>query len=86
MIINNITLIVIHRYRKRLDDIMQAMQRPYIDLQELSNNMIQQDNSIQKDIYSTNYNDDDLAVLCDALRKQREGLEHLTEILRLESR
>ena len=64
---------------------MQAMQGPYIRMQELSNNMMiqqQQDNTIQKDNYSTSYNEDDIIVLCEALSKQREGLEHLTEILK----
>lgn len=35
-----------------------------------------------KDIYSSNYSEADLEALCDALRRQREGLEHITEILK----
>jgi len=67
------------KYRARLNDILAAMKSPYLEIQELANNVAQQE--FPQDVYSDAPSEADLEALYDALRRQREGLEYITDIL-----
>jgi len=67
------------RYRARLNQILAAMKTPYLEIQELSDNLVQQEHA--SDVYADVPREQDLESLYDALKRQREGLEYITEIL-----
>jgi len=68
------------RYRALLNQILGAMKAPYLQIQELSNTAAQQD--MPQDVYAdASYDAQEMEALYDALRRQREGLEYVTEIL-----
>jgi hypothetical protein len=55
------------------------MKTPYLEIQELSDNLVQQEHA--SDVYADVPREQDLESLYDALKRQREGLEYITEIL-----
>ncbi len=116
-----------NRYRARLNEILAAMKSPYLEIQELANNVVrvlsivaayistlhemrfsdldsnfhiqirvflslihtydhpfqppQAQQEFPQDVYSDAPSEADLEALYDALRRQREGLEYITDIL-----
>lgn len=93
-----------------LQRILAAMKGPYLEIQELSNNVVsivaadhlcipcrisyvdrcfymklllfpQHQQEAPQDVYALVFDESELESLYDALRRQREGLEYITEIL-----
>ena len=67
------------RYRERLGKLSAGMRVPHTDLQELTAMGGQQDRPA--DVYSDFISEEDVDAICRVLRKQRDGLQHLTDIL-----
>lgn len=72
------------RYRDNLERLCLALQSPSQKLQEIMTLKSQQER--QSDSYADKVSQEDLDRLYDLLDKQREGLEHLTDIITKDSR
>lgn len=58
---------------------MAALQFPHSKLQELS--LIGSKEDRPQDVFSDSMSEEDVEAMCSVLRKQRDGLQHLTDIL-----
>ena len=58
---------------------MVALQFPYSKLQELS--VIGSQRERPHDVFSDSMSEKDVEAMCSVLKKQRDGLQHLTDIL-----
>ena len=67
------------RYRERLQRLLVALRGPHAKLQELSAIGSQQDRP--SEVYTDTISSDDVEAICSVLKKQRDGLQHLTDIL-----
>ena len=72
---------VYFRYRERLGKLSAGMRLPHTDLQELTAMGGQQERPA--DVYSDFISEEDVDAICKVLKKQRDGLQHLTDILTL---
>eukprot|EP01035_Chromulina_nebulosa_P031183 gene31183-41551_t len=73
------------RFKERLEALLVRMHEPVRQLLALNSSVALQEQQ-QRDCYGDLQNSEDLDFLCGALQKQREGLEYLTEMLRIDIR
>ena len=72
------------RYRERLEYMLAAMHQPHTKLQEIL--VLQSQQSRPNDVYSDTMADEDIEAMCRILKQQRDGLQHLTDILTKDTR
>ena len=70
---------IFERYREKLDRMMAALQFPYSKLQELS--VVGSQRERPHDVFNDSMSEEDVEAMCNVLKKQRDGLQHLTDIL-----
>ena len=58
---------------------MAALQFPYSKLQELS--VVGSQRERPHDVFNDSMSEEDVEAMCNVLKKQRDGLQHLTDIL-----
>lgn len=73
-----------YAFREKAEKMLLQLQQRHVELTQLINFQSQHD--LIKDEYADNLSDDDLRVIYDAMAKQSEGLEHVSEILRRDIR
>ena len=61
-----------------------AMHQPHTKLQEIL--VLQSQQSRPNDVYSDTMADEDIEAMCRILKQQRDGLQHLTDILTKDTR
>ena len=72
------------RYRERLEHLLADMYQPHAKLQELL--ILQSQQCRPNDIYSDSIAEEDVEAMCRLLKQQRDGLQHLTDILTKDAR
>ena len=72
------------RYREKLEHLVAAMYQPHAKLQELL--ILQSQQCRPNDVYSDTIAEEDVEAMCRLLKQQRDGLQHLTDILTKDGR